>query len=150
MMAPTGIKTMVRQRDERLVNERLLAVLSTCFGGLAIILAAIGVYGVVTFSVTQRTAELGLRIALGANRAGLLWLVLRGTLTLIIVAAVLGVTGAFLTSSLVSSFLFGIQPAEPWVYSATIVVMIAIGLLAAIAPTLRAMQIDPVETLRWQ
>jgi predicted permease len=147
-IAPTAIKTMVRQRDERLVNERLLAVLSSSFGVLALILAAIGVYGVVTFSVTQRTAELGLRIALGANRAGLLWLVLRGTLTLIIVAAVLGVTGAFLTSSLVSSFLFGIQPAEPWVYSATIVVMSAIGLLAAIAPTLRVMRIDPVETLR--
>jgi len=147
---PTSdVKTLVRQRDERLVNERLLAVLSACFGGLAMVLAGIGVYGVVTYSVTQRTAELGLRIALGANRAGLLWFVIRGTLSLIIVAVVLGVTGAFMTSSLLSSFLFGIQPAEPWVYSATMALLIVIGLLAAVGPTVRAMRIDPVETLRW-
>ncbi len=87
---------------------------------------------------------------LARTRAGLLWLVVRGTLLLIIVAAVIGVTGAFLTSSLVSSFLFGIQPAEPWVYSSTMAVMILTGLIAAIVPTLRAMRIDPVETLRWQ
>ena len=109
----------------RLVNERLLAMLSACFGGLALLLAGIGVYGVVTYSVTQRTAELGLRIALGASRAGLLWLVVRGTLTLIVIAVVLGVTAAFMTSSLLSSFLFGIQPAEPWVYSATMALLIA-------------------------
>ena len=79
-IATTDVKTLVGQRDEQLVNERLLAMLSACFGGLALILAAIGVYGVVTYSVTQRTAELGLRIALGASRAALLWLVIRGTL----------------------------------------------------------------------
>jgi ABC-type antimicrobial peptide transport system permease subunit len=105
---------------------------------------------VVTYSVTQRTAELGLRIALGASRARLLWLVIRGTLTLIVVAAVIGVTAAFMTSSLLSSFLFGVEPAEPWIYSATIALLIAIGLLATLGPTLRAMQIDPVEALRWQ
>ena len=121
-----------------------------CFGGLALLLAGIGVYGVVNYSVTQRTAELGLRIALGAQRAGLLWLVIRGTLTLVIVAVVLGVTAAFMTSSLLSSFLFGIQPAEPWVYSATMALLVGIGLLAALGPTLRATRIDPVETLRWQ
>jgi predicted permease len=148
-IAPTEVKTLVRQRDEKLVNERLLALLSACFGGLALVLAGIGVYGVVTYSVTQRTAELGLRIALGANRAGLLWLVIRGILTLIIVAVALGMTAAFMTSSLLASFLFGIQPAEPWVYSATMALLIAIGLVAAIGPTLRAMRIDPVETLRW-
>ena len=123
-MLTTDVKTLVRQRDETLVNERLLALLSACFGGLALLLAGIGVYGVVTYSVTQRTAELGLRIALGANRAGLLWLVIRGTLTLVIVAVVLGVTAAFMTSSLLSSFLFGIQPAEPWVYSATMALLV--------------------------
>ena len=148
-IATSNVKTLVRQRDETLVNERLLAMLSACFGGLALVLAAIGVYGVVTYSVTQRTAELGLRIALGADRAGLLWLVIRGTLTLVIIAVVLGVTGAFMTSSLLSTFLFGIQPAEPWVYSATMALLVAIGLLASVAPTLRAMRIDPVETLRW-
>jgi predicted permease len=149
-MVTTDVKTIAAQRDERLVNERLLAVLSGCFAGLALLLAGIGVYGVVTYSVTQRTAEIGLRMALGARRAGLLWLVMRGTLTLVIVATLLGVTAAFMTSSLVSSLLFGIQPAEPWVYSGTVGVLIGIGLVATAAPTLRAMRINPVETLRWQ
>ena len=107
-------------------------------------------YGVVNYSVTQRTGELGLRIALGANRAGLLWLVVRRTLALVILAVVLGVIAAFLTSSFLSSFLFGIQPAEPWVYSATMALLIAIALVAAVGPTLRATRIDPIDTLRWQ
>jgi predicted permease len=149
-MLTTDARTLLVQRDERLVNERLLALLSGCFGGLALLLAAIGVYGVVTYSVTQRAPELGLRIALGARRPGLLWLVVRGTLTLVIIAVLLGVTAAFVTSSLLASFMFGIQPAEPWVYSATVALLVAIGLLSSVGPTLRAMRIDPVETLRWQ
>ena len=148
-MLVSGVKTLVRQRDDRIVNERLLAVLSTCFGGLALILAAVGVYGVVTYSVTERTAELGLRIALGANPAGLMWLVLRGTISLIIFAVVIGVTGSLLSSSLLSSFLFGIEPADPWVYAATTALLLAIGLLAAAVPAICALHIDPVDTLRW-
>jgi ABC-type antimicrobial peptide transport system permease subunit len=144
----TDVKTLVAQRDERIVNERLLALLSGCFGALALLLAGIGVYGVVTYSVTQRTAELGLRIALGAGRAGLLWLVIRGTLTLVLVAVLLGVAAAFMTSSLLASFMYGIQPAEPWVYSVTMALLTAVGLLSSVGPTLRAMRIDPVETLR--
>ena len=143
-------KTLVGQRDERLVNERLLALLSTCFGGLALLLAGIGVHGVVMYSVTERTAELGLRIALGAQRAGLLWLVVRGTLMLVICAVLLGVIAAFMASSLLSSFLFGVHPAEPWVYSATMALLVAIGVLSAVAPTLRALRIDPIQTLRWE
>ena len=146
----TNVKRLAAERDEKLVNERLLAFLSGCIGVLALLLAAIGVYGVVTYSITQRTAELGLRIALGAGRPALLWLVIRGTLTLVIVAGLLGVVAAFMTSSLFSGFLFGIQAAEPWVYSMTLTVLIGIGLLAAVVPTLRAIRINPVETLRWQ
>ena len=149
-VAVTDVKTMVAQRDERLINERLLALLSTCFGGLALLLAGIGIYGVVTYSVTQRTAELGLRMALGARRVGLLWLVIRGHLALVISAVLLGSTTAFMASSLLSSFLFGVHPAEPWVYSVTMALLIAIGLLSTVAPTLRAMRIDPIETLRWE
>ena len=148
-MLVSGVKTLVRQRDDRIVNERLLAVLSTCFGGLALILAAVGVYGVVTYSVTERTAELGLRMALGANPAGLMWFILRGTFSLIVFAIVIGVTGSFLSSSLLSSFLFGIEPVDPWVYAATTALLVAIGLLAAAVPAIRALRIDPVDTLRW-
>jgi putative ABC transport system permease protein len=144
------VKTAVVQRDERLVNERLLAVLSGCFAGLALLLAGIGVYGVVTYSVTQRTAEIGLRIALGAPRDGLLWLVIRGTLAIVIVATLLGMTAAFTMSSVLASLLFGIQPADPWVYATTVGILISIGLISTVIPTLRVMRINPVETLRWQ
>lgn len=147
-MLVSGVKTLIRQRDDRIVNERLLAVLSTCFGGLALILAAVGVYGVVTYSVTERTAD-GLRMALGANPAGLMWFILRGTVSLIVFAIVIGVTGSFLSSSLLSSFLFGIEPVDPWVYAATTALLVAIGLLAAVVPAIRALRIDPVDTLRW-
>ena len=144
----TDVKTLIAQRDERIVNERLLALLSVCLSGLALMLAGIGVYGVVTYSVTQRTAELGLRIALGARRSGLLWLITRGTLTLVVIAALLGVTAAFMASSLLASFMYGIHPAEPWVYSLTMALLIAIGVVSSVGPTLRALRIDPVETLR--
>jgi len=144
------VKTLVAAREERLVNERVLALLSGGFAGLALLLSAIGIYGLVTYAVTQRTAELGLRIALGAHRLGLLWLVIRGALTIVIVAGLIGATVAFMASSWLMSFLFGIQHAEPWVYSVTMALLVAIGFLAALGPTLRAMHIDPVETLRWQ
>ena len=148
---PTSqVKTLVRLRDERLVNERLLAAVSACFGALALVLAAIGIYGTVAYSVTQRTAEFGVRMALGATSAGLVWLVLRETLTLILVAVALGVTGALMTSSLLSSFLFGIEPTQPWVYSATVMLLLTIGVLAMVGPTLRASRIDPVDALRAQ
>ena len=149
-MLMTDVKTLVRQRDETLVTERLLALLSACFGGLALLLAGIGVYGVVNYSVTQRTGELGLRIALGAGRGALLWLVMRGTLALVMLAVVLGVAAAFMTSSLLASLLFGIQPVAPWVYSVTMALLVAVGLLGAVGPTLRGTRIDPIETLRWQ
>jgi predicted permease len=147
---PTDVTTLVRQRDRILFNERVLALVSTCFGVLAVVLAGLGVYGVVALSVTQRTAEIGLRIALGATRAGLLWLVFREVLGLIAGAAVFGVTVAFLTSTLLSSLLFGVQPAEPWIYSATVVLLVAIGMMATLGPTIRAMHIDPAQTLRTQ
>jgi predicted permease len=145
----TDVKTLAAVRDERLVTERMLAMLSAGFGGLALLLAGIGVYGVVTYSVTQRTAELGLRIALGARRAELLWLVIRGTFTVVVIAVLVGATAAFMTSSWLSSLLFGVHPSEPWVYGLTISLLLAIALLSAVGPTLRATRVDPVEALRW-
>ena len=149
-LVATDAKTLVAQRDERIVNERLLALLSSCFGGLALLLAGIGVYGVVAYSIAQREAELGLRMALGAGRARVLWLVIRGTLTLVVVAAALGLAAAFMTGSFLTSFLFGVGPADPWVYSGTLAVLVLVGLLAALSPTLRALRLDPVQTLRAQ
>ena len=150
VLVTTEAKTLVAQRDERIVNERMLALLSSCFGALALLLAGIGVYGVVAYSIAQREAEIGLRMALGAGRARVLWLMIRGTLTLVVVAAALGLAAAFMTGSFLTSFLFGVGPADPWVYSGTLAVLVLVGLLAAVSPTLRALRLDPVQTLRWQ
>jgi hypothetical protein len=146
----TAVTTLTGEQNRRLVNERLLAAISSGFGLLALVLAGIGVYGVVACAVAGRTAEIGLRVALGATRPGLVWLVVRGTLALIVAAAVCGGAAAFLARSVLSSFLFGVTPAAPWVYSGTLALLVVIGLIAAICPTSRALRIDPVDTLRRQ
>jgi ABC-type antimicrobial peptide transport system permease subunit len=146
----TAVTTLVGERNRRLVNERLLAAMSSAFGLLALVLAGIGVYGVVACAVAGRTAEIGLRVALGATRSALAWLILRGMLGLVVAASLVGGGVAFVSRSLVSSFLFGVAPAAPWVYSATLGLLVAIGTVAAIGPIFRAFRIDPVETLRRQ
>ena len=145
----TDIKTLALVRDERLVNERLLATLSASFGALALLLAAVGVYGVVAYSMSMRTSEFGLRVALGASRRTLLWLGVRGSMTLVTIAVALGVAGAYLTSSLLAGLLFQVRPAEPWVYATTGIVLLAVALVAALVPTYRAAGVDPATTLRW-
>jgi putative ABC transport system permease protein len=144
----TAVMTLVGERNRRLVNERLLAAISSGFGVLALVLAGIGVYGVVACAVAGRTAEIGLRLALGASRGALVWLILRGTLTLVVLAAMVGGGVAFLGRSLLATFLFGIAPAAPWVYSGALALLVAIALIAAIVPARRALRIDPVDTLR--
>ena len=144
----TDVKTLSSLRDERLVNERLLAFLSASFGALALLLASVGVYGIVAYSVAMRTHELGLRMALGANRLRIVWLVLRGSLTLSIVAVTIGAAAAFLASSWLAGMLFEVRPAEPWVYSMAMLLLIGTALLAAVGPTLRALRIAPGDTLR--
>jgi len=146
----TDVKTLRIQRDAAMANERLLALLSAGLGDFALLLAGLGVYGVVTYSVTQRTRELAVRTALGAQRSALLVLMMRGTLSLVVAAAAIGAAGALMTSSFMASFLFGVRPAEPWVYGTAVAVMIGTGVIATLVPTLRALRIDPVETLRWE
>jgi ABC-type antimicrobial peptide transport system permease subunit len=145
----TDVKTLQLVRDERLVNERLLAMLSAGFGALALLLAAVGVYGVVAYSVSMRTSEFGVRVALGATRWRLLWLGLRGSMALLAIAVVVGAAGAFLASSLIAGLLFEVRPAEPWIYAATALVLLGVGLVAAAVPTYRASGVDPALTLRW-
>jgi predicted permease len=145
----TDVKTLALVRDERLVNERLMAVLSAAFGTLAVLLAAIGIYGIVAYSVSMRTSEFGVRVALGASRRRLLWLGLRGSMALVAVAVVVGVAGAFVASALLAGLLFQVRPAEPWIYGATAIVLLAVALVAGLVPTYRASGVDPAMTLRW-
>jgi ABC-type antimicrobial peptide transport system permease subunit len=142
------VKTLARQRDETVSNERLLATVGGFFGVLALLLAAIGVYGVVAYSVARRVPELGLRIALGAGRSALIWLVLRGALLLVAIGLVIGLSAALTTSRLLSSVLYGIRPDDSWVYVAATAILLIVAVAATLVPALRASAIHPAAALR--
>ncbi len=144
------MKTLEQQLNQVLSTERMIAFLSVAFGALATILAALGLYGVMAFTVARRTKEIGLRMALGAQRWSVLWLVLREVLVLLGVGLGVGVPCAYLLSRYVSSQLFGVMPNDAWTYAAAITIL---GLAAAVSgfvPARRASTIDPITALRYE
>ena len=143
-----GVKTLVTQLDETLSTERLIASLSVVFGALATVLAALGLYGVMAFTVARRTREIGLRMALGAPQGSVLWLVLREVLALVGLGLMAGVPCAYLLSRYVSSQLFGVTPTDLWTYTAAIAVLGLVGALSGFIPARRASAIDPIRALR--
>jgi len=138
------------QVDRSLRIERLVASLSAVFGALATFLAAIGLYGVMAFTVTRRTREIGIRMALGAKRTDVLWLVMREVLLLMAAGVAVGLPASFLLTKLVQSQLYGVTAHDPWTMVAAIVGITAIALLAGYAPGRRATKIHPMEALRCQ
>src|ERR1022692_4688103 len=111
-MSPYTMRTLEQQLDKSLMSERLLASLSGVFGLLATLLAAIGLYGVMAYMVVRRTREIGIRMALGANRGSVVWLVMREVLALSTVGVLIGGAGAYAATRLVQTQLFGILPTD--------------------------------------
>jgi predicted permease len=149
----TNIKTQIEQADEQLSMERMFAKLLTLFGLVAQVLAAVGLYGVMAYSVSQRTQEIGIRMALGANRGKVLRMVLRQGMTLTIFGVAVGIVAAFvLTKYLESltSMLFGVQPRDPFTFGITAVLLTLVALVACIVPARRATKVDPLEALRYE
>ncbi|HXG90425.1 MAG TPA: ABC transporter permease [Vicinamibacterales bacterium] len=144
------MQSMEQTVDEALFNERMLALLSASFGSLATVLAAIGLYGVMSYTVSRRTREIGIRIALGAERKTVVWLVLREVAMLTVVGIGLGVPGALALSRLVRSQLFGIEPSDPLTLAIAAVTLAAVGLLAGYIPARRAASVQPVLALRYE
>ena len=144
------LKTLEEQLDETLSTERLIAFLSTVFGLLATVLAALGLYGVMAFLVTRRAGEIGLRMALGAPRSGVLWLVLREMLILLGGGLLVGVPSAYILSQYVSSQLFGVTPTDVWTGVAAIALLGLIALVSGLVPARRASAIDPMTALRYE
>jgi ABC-type antimicrobial peptide transport system permease subunit len=144
------MKTLERQLDETLLSERLIALLSAGFGFLATALAAIGLYGVMAFVVARRTKELGVRLALGAQRTTVLWLVMKEVLTLMGIGLLIGVPSAIGLGRFVSTQLYGIQGTDPWIATAMVLVLIAVGVVAGLIPAGRASRIDPILALRFE
>jgi predicted permease len=143
-----AIRTLAIQVDSALIRERLLALLSTVFGALAVVLAGIGLYGVIAYSVGRRTHELGIRMALGARPAEVRRLVLRETLTLAVLGVGAGIPIALAAMRWITTFLYGANPADPVILTAAALFLLAVGLLAAWFPAARAARIDPARSLR--
>ncbi len=147
------IKTQIEQADETLAMERLFAKLLSLFGLLAQQLAAIGLYGVMAYSVAQRTHEIGICMALGATRANVLQMIMKQGMVLTLIGVMLGLGGAYvLTRYLESltSMLFGVEPRDPWTFSVIAVLLTAVALLACYIPARRATKVDPLVALRYE
>jgi ABC-type antimicrobial peptide transport system permease subunit len=145
-----AMKTLGRQLDETLSTERLIATLSAGFGALATLLAAIGLYGVMAFTVARRTREIGLRMALGAPRGLVVWMVMREMLMLLGAGLAIGVPSALLTSKYVSAQLFGVKPQDLGAAAAALVVLTVMAFGAGFLPARRASEIDPIQALRYE
>jgi putative ABC transport system permease protein len=144
----SNIRTMDEWVSNNAAQPRLNAALLGTFAGVALLIAAIGVYGVLAYSVNQRTREIGLRMALGAQQGGVLrWIVGQGML----VAAAgigIGLAGAFALSRLLASLLFGIQPRDPLTFTSVAAVLTAVAFAACLVPAIRASRVDPIVALR--
>ncbi len=144
------VKTVELKMRESLYTERLIAILSAAFGILATLLAAIGLYGVIAYSVARRTGEIGVRMALGAVPADVLRLVLGGAARLAAVGIAIGLAAAFAGGRLIESQLFGIKASDPIIYIGAAVLLAAVALVAAGVPAWRAARIDPVTALKYE
>jgi predicted permease len=144
------VKTLQGQLDETLLTDRLIALLSAGFGLLATVLASIGLYGVMAFIVARRRKELGIRLALGAEPAGVIWIVMREVLILLTIGLGIGIPSAIGLGRYVSSQLYGIQPNDPWIAISTVVLLSAVSVAAGLIPAGRASRIDPVLALRYE
>jgi putative ABC transport system permease protein len=134
--------------NELTARSRFGTLLLGIFAGLALVLAAIGIYGVMSYSVTQRTHELGIRIALGAQTRDVLKLILGRGFALTMVGIALGLTGSFALTRLMSSLLYGVSATDPITFGGLSLLLTAVALAACYLPTRRAMKVDPMVALR--
>jgi len=144
------MKTVEGQLDETLLTDRLVALLSAGFGLLATILASIGLYGVMAFVVARRRKELGIRLALGAQPAVLIWMVMREVLMLLAIGLAVGIPSAMALGRYVSTVLYGIKPSDPWMATSTMVLLTLVSVAAGLIPARRASRIDPILALRYE
>jgi putative ABC transport system permease protein len=142
------MRTMDDVFGTAVARPRFLTVLLGVFAALALVLAAVGTYGILAYLVTQRQQEIGIRMALGAARGGVLWLVLRQGLVLAGIGLVLGLAGALAGGRYLRTMLFGVSPTDPATLSLVSTVIIGTAFLACLIPALRATRVNPLEVLR--
>lgn len=145
-----SVRTMEEVTSETLAPRRLTLALVGLFALLALVLAAVGIYGLMAYTVMRRTHEIGIRLALGAERGQILRLVIRQGMALVLIGVAIGVGGALALTRLLSSLLFGVSPSDPVTFAFTVLLLTAVALLACYLPARQATKIDPMAALRYE
>ena len=146
------VHTLDQEMGAALIQEHLIAMLSSLFGGLALLLASVGLYGLLAFAVVQRTNEMGIRMAVGARRIDVVWMVIREALVLVTIGVLIGVPAALaaarFASSQISGLLYGISATDPVTIALAASLLIAVAAVASYFPARRASLVDPMVALR--
>jgi ABC-type antimicrobial peptide transport system permease subunit len=149
-LAFVGVSTIEGLLGQGLWAPRMGAFLMGAFGLLALLLATVGIYGVLAYSVAQRTQEVGIRMALGASRASVLGLIVKQGMTLVGIGVCIGIVGALGLARLMASLLFGVKASDPLTFAAATLVLAAVAFVATYLPARRATAVDPVVMLRYE
>jgi macrolide transport system ATP-binding/permease protein len=142
--------TLARRVDDTLILETMLAELSGVFGVLALLLACVGLYGTMSYAMARRTSEIGIRMALGARRGEMLWMVLRETLLLVVMGVAIGLPAAMAATRWLQHYLFELKPTDPATIGGAILILAAIAMFAGYLPARRAARVDPMTALRYE
>jgi putative ABC transport system permease protein len=149
-IATSNLKTMNDVVSRAAAQWRVPMLLLSAFAGVAMLLAMLGIYGITSYYVTQRTHEIGVRMALGAQIADVLKLVLRRAMLLSVMGVGIGVVGAFAVTRYLASLLFGVRPVDVITFAAVAIGLVVVALIAAVLPARRATKVDPLVALRYE